>query len=193
MQRRAFLLGLLWLGACSTTAPLPSGSRQYRGNVKLSGRLSVSYQVAGKPQSLQGKFDWTQRGENIDIELFTPLGQTMARIAITPTRARLEQSNGEVSEASSIDLLTEQHLGWALPVDGMRFWLQGFVRDAQRKLITVTPEQVGTLRSDGWRLRYVSWQADQSTTVPKRIDFARDAASSALALKVVVDRWQEAE
>lgn len=193
MQRRAFLLGLLWLGACSTTAPLPSGSRRYRSDVRLSGRLSVSYQVAGKPQSLQGKFDWLQRGEQIAIELLTPLGQTMARIAITPTRARLEQSNGEVSEASSIDQLTEQHLGWALPVEGMRYWLQGFMRDAQRQVITITPEQTGTLRSDGWRLRYVSWQADETAATPKRIDFARDSAASGLALKVVIDRWQEAD
>ena len=191
MQRRAFLLALACLGACSTTAPLPSGPRHFRQDVQLSGRLSVSYRVAGKAQSLQGKFTWLQRDQQIDIELFTPLGQTMARIAIVPGRARIEEAGGAVREASSIEQLTEQALGWALPADGLRYWLQGFVRDAQGQLISVTPAQSGTLRSAGWKLRYAAWQADGDTARPKRIDFARDNASSELALRLVIDRWND--
>jgi outer membrane lipoprotein LolB len=153
----------------------------------------VNYRAAGKPESLQGKFLWVQRGEHIDIELLTPLGQTIARITIAPGRARIEQSAGEVREAASIDQLTEQTLGWALPVDGLRYWLQGFVREAQGRVVTITPDQSSTLRSDGWKLRYVSWQADGTTAIPKRIDFSREAAQSELALRVVIDRWQGEE
>jgi outer membrane lipoprotein LolB len=193
MQRRLFLLALALTGACTTTLPLPSGTRTYRSDVRLGGRLSVSYRAAGKPESLQGKFLWVQRGEQIDIELLTPLGQTIARIAIAPGRARIEQSGGDVREAASIDQLTEQTLGWTLPVNGLRYWLQGFMPDARGQLASVTPDQSGTLRGDGWKLRYVSWQADGSTTMPKRIDFTRDTAQSELALRVVIDRWQGEE
>jgi outer membrane lipoprotein LolB len=193
MQRRLFLLALALTGACTTTLPLPSGTRTYRSDVRLGGRLSVSYRAAGKPESLQGKFLWVQRGEEIDIELLTPLGQTIARIAIAPGRARIEQSGGDVREAASIDQLTEQTLGWTLPVNGLRYWLQGFMPDARGQLASVTPDQSGTLRGDGWKLRYVSWQADGSTAMPKRIDFTRDTAQSELALRVVIDRWQGEE
>jgi outer membrane lipoprotein LolB len=193
MQRRLFLLALALTGACTTTLPLPSGTRTYRSDVRLGGRLSVSYRAAGKPESLQGKFLWVQRGEQIDIELLTPLGQTIARIAIAPGRARIEQSGGDVREAASIDQLTEQTLGWTLPVNGLRYWLQGFMPDARGQLASVTPDQSGTLRGDGWKLRYVSWQADGSTAMPKRIDFTRDTAQSELALRVVIDRWQGEE
>jgi outer membrane lipoprotein LolB len=193
MQRRLFLLALALTGACTTTLPLPSGTRTYRSDVRLGGRLSVSYRAAGKPESLQGKFLWVQRGEEIDIELLTPLGQTIARIAIAPGRARIEQSGGDVREAASIDQLTEQMLGWTLPVNGLRYWLQGFMPDARGQLASVTPDQSGTLRGDGWKLRYVSWQADGSTAMPKRIDFTRDTAQSELALRVVIDRWQGEE
>ena len=193
MQRRLFLLALALTGACTTTLPLPSGTRTYRSDVRLGGRLSVSYRAAGKPESLQGKFLWVQRGEEIDIELLTPLGQTIARIAIAPGRARIEQSGGDVREAASIDQLTEQTLGWTLPVNGLRYWLQGFMRDAHGQLTSVAPDQSRTLRDDGWKLRYVSWQADGSTAMPKRIDFTRDTAQSELALRVVIDRWQGEE
>lgn len=193
MQRRLFLLALAFTGACTTTLPLTSDTRGYRSDVRLGGRLSVSYRAAGKPESLQGKFLWVQRGEQIDIELLSPLGQTIARIAIAPGRARIEQSSGEVREAQSIDQLTEQTLGWVLPVNGLRYWLQGFMRDARGQLVSVTPDQSGPLRGDGWKLRYVSWQADGNTAMPKRIDFTRDTAQSELALRVVIDRWQGEE
>ena len=191
MQRRAFLFALAWLGACSTTVPLPSGTRVYRSDLRLSGRLSVSYRADGTPRSMQGKFLWTQRDQQIDIELLTPLGQTMARIAIAPGRARIEQAGGEVREASSIEQLTEQTLGWPLPADGLRYWLQGFTRDSMGQLTTITPDQSGSLRSEGWKLRYAAWQADQSTTVPKRIDFSRETKSSELSIRLVIDRWNE--
>jgi len=191
MQRRAFLFALAWLGACSTTVRLPSGTRVYRSDLRLSGRLSVSYRADGTPRSMQGKFLWTQRDQQIDIELLTPLGQTMARIAIAPGRARIEQAGGEVREASSIEQLTEQTLGWPLPADGLRYWLQGFTRDSMGQLTTITPDQSGSLRSQGWKLRYAAWQADRSATVPKRIDFSRETKSSELSIRLVIDRWNE--
>jgi outer membrane biogenesis lipoprotein LolB len=67
------------------------------------------------------------------------------------------------------------------------------MRDARGQLASVAPDQSGTLRGDGWKLRYVSWQADGSTAMPKRIDFTRDTAQSELALRVVIDRWQGEE
>ncbi len=67
------------------------------------------------------------------------------------------------------------------------------MRDARGQLTSVAPDQSGTLRGDGWKLRYVSWQADGGTATPKRIDFTRDSAHSELALRVVIDRWQGEE
>lgn len=196
MHRRFVLLSLLVLAGCATNAPLPSATRVYRDSLTLSGRLSVSYHHNGKPQSLQGKFRWAQRPELTDIELYSPLGQTIARISITPGHAWLQRSGGEIRDAASVDALTEEALGWPLPVEGLRFWLQGFVRDSGNRLQPVTPGDSAPMRSDGWRVRYVSWQADGGDTAPKRIDFTRDGpaqdAGAPLALRVVIDHWNEA-
>ncbi len=193
MRRRTFLLSLLVLAGCATTGPLPSGTRTYRDDVSLSGRLSVSYEHAGQPQSLQGKFSWRQRRDHTDIELYSPLGQTIARITIMPGVARLQQSNGSIREAGSVDALTEAALGWPLPVDGLRFWLQGFVADTDQGLHAVTPAGPASLHSDGWRLNYVSWQDGGGYPTPKRIDFTRDASRSPLALRIVIDGWNDGD
>ena len=188
MLRRSLLLALLALAGCTTVAPLPGGPRNYRDELTLAGRMSVRYTEAGRPQSVQGKFLWTQYRDATDIELYSPLGQTIARIAITSGRARLEQSNGQVREAASADALTEQALGWSLPVTGLRYWLQGFVRDGDR-LLAASPATTETFRSDGWLLRYASWQQAGDQAVPKRIDFERAGRGDALAIRIVIDRW----
>lgn len=197
MHRRFFLLLLLALTGCATNVPLPSGTRIYRDSLTLSGRLSVNYLQNGQPHSLQGKFQWAQRPERTDVELYSPLGQTIARITIGPGHAWLQRSGGEVREAASVDALTEEALGWSLPVDGLRFWLQGFTRDAKHQLQAVRPGDGTSLLSDGWQVRYVSWQAAGTSAVPRRIDFARDGASpdarGRLALRIVIDDWNEAK
>lgn len=191
MRRRAFLLSLLALTGCAATGPLPSGVRPYREDVSLSGRLSVSYLQSGQPQSLQGKFRWQQRRDRTEIDLYSPLGQTMARITITPDRAWLQQSGGAMREAASADALTEAALGWPLPVDGLRFWLQGFIADADRRLRAVTPADTANLHSDGWRVNYVSWQDGGGYPAPRRIDFTREETRGPLSLRIVIDGWND--
>ena len=191
MQRRFFLLSLLALAGCATNAPLPSGTRNYHDSLTLSGRLSVNYSQNGQPQSLQGKFQWTQRPDRTDIELYSPLGQTIARIAIAPGHAWLQRSGGEIREASSVDALTQETLGWPLPVDGLRFWLQGFTRDANQQLRAVTPDETAEMRSDGWRVRYVSWQGEPpGPSWPRRIDIEREGGAQPIALRIVIDDWR---
>ncbi len=189
MMRRLVLfsitLALAALAGCTSVVPLPGGVRSYVDEVTLAGRLSVRYPVQGKTQSVQGKFLWNQRRDKTDIELYSPLGQTIARISIAPGLAMLEQSNGVRRQAVSPDDLTELALGWPLPVDGLRYWLQGFVRAPGGTLQAAMPEGQEHFESDGWQLSYPSWQASGDVAVPKRVDAVRDD----ITLRVVIDDW----
>lgn len=188
-MRRRFLfcaaLTLATLGGCASVAPLPAGVRSYADDLTLSGRLSLRYPVQGKTQSVQGKFLWIQQRDHTDIELYSPLGQTIARIAIRPGVATLEQSGGQRYSAASPDALTEEALGWPLPVDGLRDWLQGFVRDTNGRMQVAMPERQERFNSEGWQLSYPDWQASGPVAVPKRIDAARGD----IALRIVIDDW----
>ncbi len=179
-------LALAVLGGCASVAPLPAGVRDYADELTLAGRLSLRYPVQGKTQSVQGKFQWSQRRDITDIELYSPLGQTIARITIAPGVATLEQSGGVRRAAASADALTEEALGWPLPVDGMRYWLQGFVRSADGQLQAAMPEGPEHLESEGWQLNYPNWQASGPVAVPKRVDATRGE----IALRIVIDDWR---
>ncbi len=180
------------LAACASSAVAPS-SRQmapYRDTIGLSGRLSVAYQKDGKGESLSGKFTWQQSGDRTDVTLASPLGQTIATIAITPTEATLTQGNGRTRAAADIDTLSAQALGWPLPVSGLRDWLQGYAMAADGGRFIASPQRTSVTTRDGWHLSYVSWQDDAATSLrPKRIDAERSASPQAdqVAIRIVID------
>lgn len=190
-MRRFFVLACVWLSACTTLPEGPLIERQYQSVITVGGRLSVRYQQNGQSQSLQGKFLWAQQSERTDITLYSPLGQTMSTIAISPGLAVMVQSDGEKRQAPNVTALTQQVLGWPMPVDGLRYWLQGFVQNDDGSLQQALPDQVQNFRSDGWQVRYVSWQRHANVLIPKRVDMERSTAEAGdIVLRLVIDDWK---
>jgi outer membrane lipoprotein LolB len=139
---------------------------------------------------LNGHFNWVQRPGRIDVSLASPLGQTIAAIAVTPSQASLTQSGREPLVAADIDSLTTRALGWALPVSALRDWLQGYAIDASGKRFVASPAANSVFTQEGWRLRFVSWQDEAAAhPAPRRIDAERSATptSDEMAIRIVID------
>jgi outer membrane lipoprotein LolB len=186
--------GLL-LAAC---AGMPTGDGQgsrapvapYQETIDLSGRLLVNFQKDGQPDTISVRFNWAQAPALINIDLVTMLGQTVARISVTPDSATLTQANQAPRVAADIDALTRQTLGWSLPVSGLRDWVQGYATDAEGRRFAASPANNTVTTRDGWRLRFVSWQdPDAAQPSPRRIDAERSASASsdALVIRIVLD------
>lgn len=190
----------LALSACSTlpfTSSQPPSSQSvapYRDQVELAGRLNVVYQKNDKPESATVNFTWQQTAQRTDVTLFSPVGSTLATIAVTPQEAVLTQSGKPPRSAPDVDTLSSRLLGWSLPVSGLRDWLQGhaLAQDGQR--FVASPQNDNVTTKDGWRLRYVSWQDGSDTTLgavpqPRRIDAERNASAQAdaVSLRIVLD------
>ena len=193
ITRRLSLLAIAAvLAGCATTGANLSTSTvgAYRDSIDLSGRLSVNYQKDGRPESVTGNFNWTQRPGRIDVSLASPLGQTIAAITVTPESATLTQAERAPRVAKDIDALSAQALGFSLPVAGLRDWLQGYATDANGKRFVASPVNNSVNTNDGWRLRFVSWQDDKAAQpLPRRIDAERDATATSdeLAIRIVID------
>ena len=191
--RRLTLLAIAAaLAGCATSSAKLSDATvgAYRDSIDLSGRLSVNYQKDGQPGSVTGNFNWMQRPGRIDVSLASPLGQTIAKISVTPQEAVLTQGARAPRVAPDIDTLSAQALGWTLPVSGLRDWLQGYATGADGKRFTASPGNNSVFTQDGWRLRFVSWQDEGAAhPAPRRIDAERSATSTSdeLALRIVID------
>ena len=190
------------LAGCATTAPQSTGAAPasasapvpavapYRDTIELSGRLQVTYQKDGQPGSTNGGFEWSQRPGQIDVAFLTPLKQTVATISVTPQGATLTEAGRAPRTAQDIDTLTAQALGWSLPVSGLRDWLQGYATAAGGKRFVASPGNNNVVTQDGWRLRFVSWQAGkEGAQMPRNIVAERDAGAGAgdLSLQIILD------
>jgi outer membrane lipoprotein LolB len=191
-RRLSLLLLAASLAGCATSTSNLSRSpvADYRDTIDLTGRLSVNYQKDGRPDSITGNFNWSQRPGRIDVSLSSQLGQTIAQISVTPQEATLTQANRPPRVARDIDTLTLQSLGWELPVSGLRDWLQGYAVDAQGKRFAASPANNSVYTRDGWRLRFVSWQDEHAAhPVPRSINAERSAtgSSEALEIRIAID------
>ena len=123
-KRRHCLLwapAVLLLSACAQTplrAPLTAGPR-----TQWNGRLSL--RVDTDPvQSMAAGFDLRGSAGAGELSLYTPLGSTLARLLWSPGTAEL-QWNGQPRNFDSMDALTTEATGTALPIAGLFLWLNG--------------------------------------------------------------------
>lgn len=203
--RHAAATGLVLLAAgCASFSPQdgkdngPALERRYSAAIDLGGRLSVRYEQNGREEAVHGSFTWNQSARHVVVTLLSPLGQTLATIDIKPGITVLTQSGKSPMTATDVDILTEQALGWPLPISGLRDWLQGFGRGADGKLFVAQPaaDTVRLTTRDGWNLSYGEWQdgaANIATNHPKRIDLARETKQAGpVAIRIVIDSWKTA-
>ncbi len=172
-------------GTLTDDKAMPAAPGQYRADIDLQGRLSVRYQANGKEEGVHGNFEWRQRGPDIDITLRSPLGQTLAQIAVRNGSARLTQPGQPGKIARDVDSLVADTLGWPLPIAGLHQWLQGQGKRSDGSRFVASTEQDSVTTQDGWRLRYVSWHEGGA---PKRIDLERHTTEAGeVGLKLILD------
>jgi outer membrane lipoprotein LolB len=92
----------------------------------ISGRLSVRIAAhAGQAERNVGTvFDLRGDERNGELQLSTPLGNTVALASWTPEGAELRTSDGQ-AKYPDLDTLTRELLGEALPVAALFDWLNG--------------------------------------------------------------------
>ena len=174
----AAALAAALLSGCATAPRTPLSSTAvapYADKLEMQGTLSVNYIRDGKRESLSGKFNWRQDGSRTDVELASPLGQTIATIAVTPGEAVLREGNQPPRSAPDVDALSTQVLGWPLPVSGLRDWLQGYAVADGGQRFAASPAHNKVTTRDGWQLEFVTWQDGTTPPKPRRIDARRGA------------------
>ena len=113
---------LVLLAACAT--PTPSRSvAQAPSDKQWQGRLSVTVQ-SDPPRNISAGFSLDGDARQGELNLFSPLGTTLATLQWSPTTTQWLQGSQQ-RRYDSMAHLTEETTGAALPMDAMFDWLQG--------------------------------------------------------------------
>jgi outer membrane lipoprotein LolB len=142
------------LSACATPRPVA-----LPGEEVWSGRLSLNVDST-PPQSFSSAFDLRGAPAAGELQLSSPLGNTLATVVWTPQSAELRQG-GQVTRRGSLDELTTELSGTAVPVAALFGWLRGIQGDVP------------------------GWQADLSRQAEGRVTARRSAPLPTAELRVV--------
>lgn len=185
---------VLALAGCATAPHQPSTSNATTSLTTQTtrayhGRFAAQYvDQNGQQRNAYGNFDWRETDSTVTLQLINPIGQTLAIITSSPAQATLELPNRDPIIADNVGTLMQQALGFALPVEGLRYWLQPTVAPTSRAHTTPDPQdpsRLSQIEQDGWTINYLAY-ADAPATGVKRVNLTRE--DPPMAIKLVLDQ-----
>lgn len=186
------LTGLLALLAACVTRPSPFGAEdwtQRRARLQqlpqfaLQGRLAAAVGNDGFNATLQ----WQQRQERSVIDLRAPLGFGSVHIERSAERLELRSSRGEKLDGDAALASLATRLGFAPPLDSLRYWILGVPdpRSPAIETLNLDAKTLSALEQDGWRIRYEEYRDAAGVAMPRRAQLTRAEAR----LRLIVDAW----
>ncbi len=169
----AFALAAL-LVAC---ASLPEAGLPLPGGFELSGRVAVRH----AKDAASGRIFWRHSDDADELLITSALGQGIARISRERDRFRLVTGDNKEYRAADAESLTEQALGWRLPLAGLSDWVQARASPGRPAEMQGDVDNGLELRQDGWQVAYEEFRGGK----PFRMRLKRED----LEIVLVVDQW----
>ena len=183
------LLAACLFGACTTPggpAQSAAGAAWERAaqstSFVLEGRLSVRY----GEDSLAGKIAWSHQPLRDDISLASPLGNQLAQITRDATGVVLTDSRQQKVRALDAETLTEQQLGWRLPLSGLTDWVRARV-SANGEARRDSAGRLMRLSEAGWEIEFA--YESEAARLPRRLIMSYERALRPLEIRLVIDTW----
>ncbi len=149
---------------------------------------SLKGRIAGKSnnEGFRAGVRWQQQQQVFNIDLYGPLGRKTAVISGKEGDVQVNTSRGEHYFARDSEALMQDLFGYALPVNGLRYWVRG-VPDPGQVYALLELDAWGRLkhlRQAGWSIDYDRYH-EGKPALPAFIVIS----SSTLNVKIIIDRW----
>jgi outer membrane lipoprotein LolB len=180
-RRAALVLLAALLAACSAVPLAPRSPEAF----DLLGRFLVSY----RDGSVTGNLRWEHSRAEDQIWLMTPTGQTLAYIVDSKDGAVLTRTDRKQYRAGSVEALTQQALGWPLPLALLQYWVKGQAAPSSKpEALERGPTGIATLTQNGWRVAFTYYTEGELAGRVRRLDLS-DGSNE---IRLVVDTWRDA-
>lgn len=162
------------LGACTT---LPEHGVAPPGGFELSGRVAVR----SAKDSGSVRIFWRHSSDADEMLITSPIGQGIARISREGDLFRLLAGDNKEYRAPDAESLTEEALGWRLPLSGLSDWVQGRASPDRPAGVTGRAGEGLEIRQDGWTIVYEDFRDGR----PFRLRLSREGVE----IRLIVDQW----
>lgn len=120
---------------------------------ELSGRFAVSY----RGEANTGNLAWRYGTDAEELLITSPLGQGVARISRTGREVVLTTPEPREYRATDAESLTEQVLGFRLPLSGLADWVRARPASGASKPRYDAEGRLAELEQAGWKVQYLEY------------------------------------
>lgn len=152
-------------------------------NFAIVGRIAVLTESKG----FSGSMRWHHSADSDNIAFYSPLGTQIGQLNADTDGVTLTTSNQKTYRADDAETLTQQALGWSLPMAGLSDWVLGRPASGTAEILAWDEAgHIAHLRQNGWDIEYPSYQEISGLQLPAKVLLK----SPKLDLKLVVENWQ---
>jgi len=137
-------------------------------------------------EAASARVQWRHSFGADDMLITNAIGQGIARITRLRGDVTLETADSRQFQAANAESLTEQVLGWRIPLSGLPDWLRARALPGETAQTRVGADgRLLELHQNAWRIEYQEYLDER----PVRLRLTRPN----LEIRLIVDAWQEVE
>ncbi|MDH4191681.1 MAG: lipoprotein insertase outer membrane protein LolB, partial [Betaproteobacteria bacterium] len=155
-----------------------------RVEFELSARIALRF----REEASSGNLAWRHRHEGDDLLISTSLGQGIAHLRRDGDHYFLTTSDAREYRAANAESLTEEVLGYPLPVVGLADWVRARPqRDGPPpKAHYDSLGRLTELRQGGWHIEYLAYQDESPVSLPSRLKLTYPG----LEMRLAIGTWK---
>jgi outer membrane lipoprotein LolB len=152
--RAIAVLSVLAATACAELKPAPP---EQAVEFELAGRIAMRY----RDEAASGNVAWRHARESDELLITSPVGSSVARVVRTGNQVVLTTADQKEHRAGDAEALTEQVLGFRLPLAGLTDWVRARPKDGTpAAVVRGNDGRLASLEQNGWRVEYQDYRAD---------------------------------
>ena len=172
----AFLAAFASAG-CAELRPLGA---QEALDFELSGRIATRF----KEEAASGNVAWRHSADADEMLITSPVGSSIARVVRNGNEVVLTTAEPRDYRATDAEALTEQVLGFRLPLAGLTDWVRARAMSDSPAAVFRGPDgRLASLEQNGWRVEYQEFRADG---LPVRLKLTYPG----IELRLAIHEWK---
>lgn len=196
----ACVLVLALLASCRTSPPRPvmgpgadapwpaqRAALEKLDRYGLNGRVAVAANGQGFSASLR----YTQSADRTQFSLDGPLGIGGLRVDAQGERLEIVTSRGDKLDGPEARAELERRLGFALPLEELRWWLLGIPAPGEAALNAADTGEIRDFTQGGWHVSIGARAPGLGFSLPQRLTAERaESGNGPARIKLLVERWE---
>lgn len=176
-------LGLIAALAAAGCAELKPAPQPESVEFELSGRIATRY----RDEAASGNVAWRHSRETDEMLITSPVGSSVARVVRTGSEVVLTTADAKEYRANDAETLTEQVLGFRVPLTGLADWVRGRqVEATPAAVVRGNDGRPASIEQNGWRVEYQEFRADG---LPVRMKLTYPG----IELRLAIHDWKSAK